>query len=232
MKKNNSSPHLWQGYKKILLIMKLSIAMNFLLVLMTVANTTYSQNSSFTMSMNDVTVKDVIKAIEANSDYRFFYNDELSDISRKVNVDFQETGIDELLNTLFINTGISYKVFENNLIVIAPESSIQQKLVTGKVTDASTGETLPGVNIMIEGTSTGVVSDNAGKYSIQVSSDNAVLVFSYIGYNTEQYEQSVAEPSIDVALVPNIQSLEEVVVIGYGTAKRADLTGAVGFSIR
>lgn len=225
MKKNYSSPHLWQGYKKLLLIMKLSIAMNFLLAFVAVANTTYSQNSSFTMTMKDVTVKDVIKTIEANSDYRFFYNDELSDISRKVDVDFQEIMIDELLTELFTNTEISYKVFENNLIVIAPESSIQQKLVTGRVTDASTGETLPGVNIRLDGTTTGVVTDHAGKYSIQVSSDDAILLFSYIGYNTESIAVGGGSV-IDVALIPNIQSLEEVVVIGYGTARKADITGA------
>ncbi len=154
MKKNFCSPHLWQGYKKILRIMKLSIAMNLIFAITTLANS-YSQTSSFTLNMSDVTVKDVIKTIEASSNYRFFYNDELSDISRKVDVNFHETGISDVLNSLFNNTGITYKVFENDLIVIAPKSSIQQMKITGTVTDGATGESLPGVNILIEGTSTG-----------------------------------------------------------------------------
>ena len=225
MKKNNCSPHLWQGYKKILLIMKLSIAINLLFALTTVANT-YSQNSSFTLSMNDVTVKDVIKTIEASSDYRFFYNDELSDISRIVNVEFKETNISEVLNSLFDNTGITYKVFENNLIVIAPETSIQQQRITGTVSDAATGESLPGVNIKIEGTTSGTVTDNNGRYTIDVPSSNAVLIFSYVGYNSERVETS-GRSEIDLLLVPSIQSLEEVVVIGYGTVRKSDLTGSV-----
>ncbi|HJZ40514.1 MAG TPA: carboxypeptidase-like regulatory domain-containing protein, partial [Bacteroidales bacterium] len=205
--------------------MKLSIAINLLFALTTVANT-YSQNSSFTLSMNDVTVKDVIKTIEASSDYRFFYNDELSDISRIVNVEFKETNISEVLNSLFDNTGITYKVFENNLIVIAPETSIQQQRITGTVSDAATGESLPGVNIKIEGTTSGTVTDNNGRYTIDVPSSNAVLIFSYVGYNSERVETS-GRSEIDLLLVPSIQSLEEVVVIGYGTVRKSDLTGSV-----
>lgn len=224
MKKTYYFPHLWKGYKKTLLIMKLIIALNLMFVMSSMAGV-YSQ-SSINLNMSDVTVKDVIKSIENSSDYRFFYNAELSEISRKVDVDFIDQDITQVLEILFNDSGISYKIFQNNLIVIAPETVIQQMKVTGRVTDAATGETLPGVNIIVEGTSNGAVTDNSGRYSIEVPSDKAVLIFSYIGYNAERIDVA-GQTVIDVVLVPNVQSLEEVVVIGYGTAKKSDLAGSV-----
>jgi TonB-dependent starch-binding outer membrane protein SusC len=212
-------------HEKLLKIMKLSLVINLIIIASVTANT-YSQNNSFTLSFNDVTVKDVIKTIESHSDYRFFYNDELSDMSRKVNVNFADYEINEVLGVLFSNSGISYRILDNNLIVLAPESSLQQVKMTGSIKDANTGEPLPGVNIMIEGTNTGVVSDIAGKFSIVLPSADVVLLFSYVGYNTEKVETK-GRSTIDINLVPDIQSLEEVVVIGYGVSKKTDLTGSL-----
>lgn len=212
-------------HEKLLKIMKLSLVINLIIIASVTANT-YSQNNSFTLSFNDVTVKDVIKTIESRSDYRFFYNDELSDMSRKVNVNFTEYEINEVLGVLFSNSGISYRILDNNLIVLAPESSLQQVKITGTIKDANTGEPLPGVNIMIEGTNTGIVSDNAGKFSMELPSPDVVLLFSYVGYNTEKVEAK-GRSTFDIVLVPDIQSLEEVVVIGYGVSKKTDLTGSL-----
>jgi TonB-linked SusC/RagA family outer membrane protein len=212
-------------HEKLLKIMKLSLVINLIIIASVTANT-YSQNNSFTLTFNDVTVKDVIKTIESHSDYRFFYNDELSDMSRKVNVNFEDYEINEVLGVLFSNSGISYRILDNNLIVLAPESSLQQVKVTGTIKDANTGEPLPGVNILIEGTNTGVVSDIAGKFSIILPSADVVLLFSYVGYNTEKVETK-GRSTFDIALVPDIQSLEEVVVIGYGVSKKTDLTGSL-----
>jgi TonB-linked SusC/RagA family outer membrane protein len=105
-------------------------------------------------------------------------------------------------------------------------TTFQTKKITGTVIDASTGEALPGVNITVEGTTIGVISDMSGKYSIEVYSPDAVLVFSYVGYLTEKGSvQGVS--SMDMKLSPDIKSLEEVVVVGYGTQRKSDLTGAV-----
>ena len=98
--------------------------------------------------------------------------------------------------------------------------------IKGVVTDASTKEPLPGVNIIIEGTTVGVITDVDGKYQITVNSKDAVLMFSYVGYNTEKIPIA-GKTEIDVALVQDITSLDEVVVIGYGSVKKKDLTGSV-----
>ncbi|MFC5409782.1 SusC/RagA family TonB-linked outer membrane protein [Larkinella bovis] len=100
------------------------------------------------------------------------------------------------------------------------------RTVQGQVIDRSTNEPLPGVNVLIKGTVSGASTDAAGKYSLQVKEDNAVLVFSYVGY--EKAEAVVGNQSIlNMSLQPDLKSLEEVVVVGYGTQKKSDLTGAV-----
>jgi TonB-linked SusC/RagA family outer membrane protein len=131
----------------------------------------------------------------------------------------------KLLVVVFIFAGMlqmSAETFAGNKTELTKSA---QQQITGVVTDASTKEPLPGVTIIIEGTTRGVTSDIDGKYSIDVP-NGGVLVFSYLGYITEKVSTS-AQSVINVVLVPDIQKLEEVVVIGYGTVKKRDLTGAV-----
>ncbi|MDP3002738.1 MAG: TonB-dependent receptor [Bacteroidales bacterium] len=102
----------------------------------------------------------------------------------------------------------------------------QQIRVTGTVTDASTGEVMPGVNIQVKGTAIGAISDGSGKFSISTTDRNATLVFSFVGY-TDQEIPLAGRIVIDVALKASITGLDEVVVVGYGTQKRANVVGAV-----
>jgi TonB-dependent SusC/RagA subfamily outer membrane receptor len=103
---------------------------------------------------------------------------------------------------------------------------LQQLTVSGTVTDASTGDPLPGVNVTIRGTSTGALTDLGGSYSLQVPDQNAVLVFSFIGYVTQEQPVS-GKTLINVVLEPSTETLDEVIVTGYGTQKKSDLTGSV-----
>ena len=105
-------------------------------------------------------------------------------------------------------------------------AAMAQQQVTGKVTDYSNNEGLPGVNILVKGTSNGTVTDIDGNYSLSVSSD-AVLVFSFIGYETQEIPVG-SQSNISVSLMPDLTTLSEVVVIGYGTQQRAEsVTGSV-----
>ena len=113
---------------------------------------------------------------------------------------------------------------ENNLAI--PLSESQQNLVTGKVTDATTGDPMPGVNIVVKGTSIGTLTDINGQYSINISDPNAVLTYSFVGYNSQEVLMA-GKKVIDIRLAQNIESIAEVVVIGYGTAKKSDLTGSI-----
>ncbi len=212
--------------KKILLAMKLSI-ISILVFTLQVSASVYSQTQKFDLSLKNVSVKDVFKAIEAKSDFRFFYNDELSDVNRVVSVNFENMKVEDVLSQLFKKSGVTYKVLENNLIVITPTGLVFQKTtITGIVTDQITKEPLPGVNITVEGTTLGTVSDASGKYSIDLPSTNAVLLYSFVGYNTERVETN-GRSDISMELIPDIKSLEEVVVIGYGSRSRKDVTTSI-----
>lgn len=209
---------------KTLLIMKISCLLTVFCVLQ-VSATGYSQSTLLNLNLQNKTVREVLKAIESESEFRFFYNDDFTSLNKKIDLNIHQKGMDEILHQIFTDANVTYKVMADNVVVIFPISELQQK-VTGTITDVSTGESLPGVTILIDGTSIGVTSDTAGKYSIDVPNQNAVLVFSYLGYLSEKITFS-GQSTIDVKLLPDIKTLNEVVVVGYGTQKKITLTGAV-----
>ena len=113
--------------------------------------------------------------------------------------------------------------------VFATETEFQQQAVTGKVTDSQTGEAMPGVNIQVKGITIGAITDNGGKYSLSVTDRNATLIFSFIGYVAQEIPLN-GRTTVNVALVSEVTGLDEVVVVGYGTQKKVNLTGAVGMA--
>ncbi len=213
-------------HSKIIRFMKVSL----LLTLITTLNASavlFSQNTKLNLSLNDKSLTDVFRAIEQQSNYRFFFSDNYRDLKNSVSINVQEGDINNVLTDLFKDKAITYKVLENDIIVITPtESQMQELKVTGKVTDASTGEPLPGATIIVEGTTSGVTTDQDGNYSIDVSDQNAVLIFSYLGYLTESFTVG-NQAIIDVKLAPDIEKLDEVVVVGYGTMKKLDVSGSI-----
>jgi len=205
--------------------MKISVLLTWILTF-SVSGSIYSQNKLLNLEVKDKTVRDVLKSIEKQSSFRFFYNDEFTDLNRYITLSADDKTLDDILAIVFNKAEVTYKVLDNNLVVIAPVASIQQKTVAGSITDAQTGEPLIGVNIIVEGTTLGVVSDISGKYSISVPDANSVLVFSFIGYVTEKVNVN-GRDLVDINLVPDIKSLDEIIVVGYGTAKKSDITGSV-----
>ena len=232
MKKKQTIHDPVRSWTKLLLVMKLSVLLFFIFTF-TLQAKTYSQASDMvSLNFNKVKLIDVITEIEKQTDYYFYYNVDLElyqvDKLKTKNQDFRE-----VLNMILPGLGLDYSIVDHYIVIKRADekdhkqvANKQQFKITGTITDAATDEPLPGVNIVIEGTSTGVISDLKGNYSIDVAAENAVLVFSYIGYLTEKVpvsEQSV----IDIKLSPDIKGLDEVVVIGYGTQKKVNLTGSV-----
>jgi len=138
-----------------------------------------------------------------------FASDTYSQI-KKSSLDLKKTSIEEVLTKIEDNT----------------QTNAQQITVKGNITDANSGEPLVGVNIVVEGTEIGAISDLSGQYSIQVPDQNSVLVFSYIGYLSTKVSVS-GRSEIDITLLLDVEGLDEVVVVGYGTKSKATLTGSV-----
>ena len=227
MKKISHFPSLLshRQLKKILLIMRLSLVL-FLTTLINVSANVYSQNPKLTLDLQNATIKDVLNEIEKTSSYKFIYRNEFVDVQQVVNINATEEPLETVMSELFNSDSIAYRVFEGNIVVITDKSLLQQSKITGKVTDAITGEPLAGVNVVVQGTTIGVTTDTNGAYSIEVPNENAVLAFSFIGYVTQNMRVG-NQVTINIQLTAEVLNLEEVVVVGYGTKKREDVTGSV-----
>lgn len=213
------------GIKKLLLTMKLALAFVVLSVLQVSANV-YSQ-STVNLNAQDISIRDLLKTIEQSSSYRFFYSDDLVLMNKTVDVNASNQKVVDVLDHLFARSELTYKIFENNLIVIVPKTEALQELtVTGTVSD-SNGDPLPGVNVLVEGTTVGTVTDLNGKYTLRLPNESAVLVFSFVGYLSEKVEVANRR-IIDINLVEDIQNLQEVVVTALGMKRE---TKKLGYSV-
>lgn len=187
-------------------------------------------SAQISLSMQNKSTREVIREIEKVSDYRFFYNDNLSGLNTKISVSAQGENIRDVLEQIKSQAQITYIIKENNQIVLfAPgyvSSSTQQntRKITGIIKDQS-GEPVIGANIVEKGTTNGTITDIDGEYSLEVGS-NSILVVSYIGYITQEIPVG-KNNTLDVLLREDTETLDEVVVIGYGTTKRKDFTGSV-----
>jgi TonB-linked SusC/RagA family outer membrane protein len=211
-------------WQKIITIMKLVIILLFTGILQIHA-TAFSQNL-YSFKLNNVEVKDVFKQIEKSSDYTVFYRLDQVNINQKVKLDVQDASIETIMKQVLQKQNLTFKVV-GNIIIIKPDGDkeIAALTVTGTVTDEK-GETLPGVNVSLKGSTLATSTDAQGKYSITLPDANAVLIFSYVGYASQQVLVN-GQTVINVKLKDEATSLTEVVVVGYSTQRKKDLTGAV-----
>ena len=235
MKKFSISPFLPGGrVKKLLLIMKLTTLL-FLAGLTQVSATAYSRATKFSFMAQDKQIVDVLREIEETSNFRFFYIREQVDVERRVTVKANNSTVEEILDEIFAGQKISYKVMDDYLILLSPDKKAnlanietvmnQQKTISGKVTDEN-GEPLPGVAVVIKGTTLGAVTNEDGNYSITNAPNDATLVFSFVGMISQEIPVN-GQSQINVSLKPDYIGIEEVVAVGYGTMKKSDLTGSV-----
>jgi TonB-dependent starch-binding outer membrane protein SusC len=217
---------IWEK-NKILLIMKLS---TILMVLFTM-NLSATGFGQFSFTTEGEKIRDVFQIIEKKSNYRFFYNDDFESFNEVVDLNVENQDINQVLDKLLATSDFAYKVFDNNLVVVSlkdyirKQTNLQQNIVKGTVTDEN-DDPIPGATIVVKGTTTGVKSDINGNYSINVENAQSILQFSFIGYITEETEVGGLD-EVDISLKLDVLRLEEVVVIGYGTVKKSDLTGSV-----
>ncbi|MCF2603804.1 TonB-dependent receptor [Parabacteroides distasonis] len=187
----------------------------------------YAQEARVSLSANNETVENVLKKIENQSEFSFFYNVRHVDLNRRVSVVVKDSDVFNVLDKLFSETDVTYKVLDKKIILTKTEVNASQqngRTVTGRVVDKN-GDPIIGANVVVKGTTQGTVTDIDGHYSI-ATPDGAILKISYIGYHVQEITVG-AQSKIDVQLIEDSQNLDEVVVVGYGTQKKVNMTGAV-----
>lgn len=192
--------------------------------------TSFTLFAQVTVNVQNQPIRQILKAIEKSSDYKFFYNDSFTALSRNASLNVSNVSIDQALKSLFDGSGVAWEKKDNNLIVLTPDKNNltpdnkKPKGITGLVTDEK-GEPIIGANIMVKGTTTGTITNIDGKFKIDAP-ENATLNISYIGYLPQQKVVG-KENSLVIKLREESKTLEEVVVIGYGSVKRKDVTTSV-----
>lgn len=214
------SPH---AVKKALLVMKLTFLLVFVAALQVSANVRGQERVS--LNVKQVEISRVLNSIEKQGVYRFLYNSRLATIRKKVSVDVQDMPIADLLQHMFNGTDLTFKVLDNNLIVVVSNSPEAQDIkITGKVT-GDNGEPLSGVSVTVKGSAVGTSTDNDGNFTLTVP-EKGTLIISIIGYESQQIPIN-SQPVINIRLVTAKKVMDEVVVIGYGQASKRDLTGSI-----
>lgn len=208
--------------------MKLT-ALSLMLSLSAFAANADAQQVSVTVS--NAKVKTVLNSISDQTGLSLAYSAQVVDLNRKVSLNFVNTEVSEVLNAMFGNTAIGYEIKDGKIYLFkAAERTTalanqQKKIITGTVVDPN-GEAVIGANVLVKGTTIGTITDIDGKFSLEVP-EGAMLLVSYIGYG--DYETKVGNQSnLSITLKEDSQALDELVVVGYGTMKKKDLTGAVG----
>lgn len=226
MKKLGKSPAIF-GHPNILTflrMMKCTVAILLLACLQVSANS-FSQ-SKITVNLHSVEMKRALSLIERKSDFRFLYNQRLLSDLDKVEINVVNEEVTSVLDKLFENTPLSYQVLANNLVVLKPRNTYVADIrVAGKVT-SPTGEGIPGVSVTVKGSTVGTSTDAEGNFTLTVP-ETATLVFSSVGFETQEVPVN-NRTTIDVSMKESSgRSMDEVVVIGYGTASKRDLTGSI-----
>ncbi|MEQ8419288.1 MAG: SusC/RagA family TonB-linked outer membrane protein [Arenibacter algicola] len=229
----------WLSYIPFKMTLKMKLTTILLIVsLFKIQANSYSQNAKISLDYDQISIGEVFKEIERKSEFRFLYKNKELDGRSKVSIHISKGNIYEILDRLFKELPIKYEVLDNRQIILTKRpmkikiseesipvgSLIEQISVSGSVVDVN-GTPLPGANILEKGTSNGTQADFDGNFSISVKDENAVFVVSYIGFASQEITVN-GQTELTVVLLENASTLEEVVLVGYGTAKRSDLLSA------
>jgi TonB-linked SusC/RagA family outer membrane protein len=208
--------------QKLLLIMKLTCILTVFCMLDTFAHV---NAQTVTLTMQDAEISKVLATIEKQSNFRFLYNSRLRELKQKVDVAFNNADIADVMTTLFARTKLTYRRLENNLIAIrSEETADQDKRITGRISNDA-NEPLAGVSVSVKGTNRGTSTNANGDFELSVP-ENATLVISAVGYLNQEIVVG-SQTNLVVKLLQSTVKMDEIVVIGYGTASKRDLTGSI-----
>ncbi len=198
----------------------------------------HSQEKRINLDLENVTLEVALNTLESSSEYKFFYSDNEVDYNRLVSVHANNETILSILERLLDDSNLSYRELYDKLIIIKPKSVISpglfqkpidtiglDEIVSGSVF-GNNGQPLYGTTVLVKGTNRGTQTDFNGKYELGDLADDAILVFSYLGYTSQEIAVN-GQSTIDVILEEDTQALEEIIIIGYGSQQRKEITSAV-----
>ncbi|MCK9638476.1 MAG: TonB-dependent receptor [Prolixibacteraceae bacterium] len=200
------------------------------------AKTSYSQQTKFVLNLEHVTVKQLFDKIEGSSEFIFIYYDNILDLNQEVSVIANNETVEEILKKVFETSDNTFKIFDRQIVIAKkensdavfskfPEPQVSKKELSGSITD-SKGNPLPGVSIVVKGTTLGTVTDAEGKFILTMPVDAKSLVISFIGMKSQEIVLT-RETVINVIMEEMNVGMDEVVVIGYGTQKKVTVTGSI-----
>ncbi len=217
-------------------IMKIFTILMLCCSLSVIAKSTYSQSTKVNINLKGSTLLDVFREIEKQSEYRFFYHNQQIDVLNKIDVDATNMKISDVLENVFKNTNIAYKVIDKHIVLITVPgmdnyentvlAEFQQVLSVSGIVNDSKGNSLPGVYVRIKGTKQGAVTDITGKFTLNIPSPQTVLQVSCMGYTSQEIYVG-NQKTIKITLQEDVRNLDEVVVVGYGTQRKSDVTSSV-----
>lgn len=234
MKKNKTSLYRddFIPIRKYLRIMKLTFILMFL-VLMTYASATYSQAKRLTFESKNASIENVFKQIESISEYKFAYNSTRLDVGKLVSLKVENQTIDAILDKILGSANFHYQIVDRYIIITDENAEGSRtsllgqavKKITGIVTDGN-GNPLPGVSVVLKGTTNGTITDSQGGYSISNVPEEATLQFSFVGMKIQELKVG-NNSTINVTLEEETIGIEEVIAVGYGVQKKTSVTGAI-----
>ena len=184
-----------------------------------------SPDEKIQLRIENGTIKEALREIERQCQFTFIYNDANINVNQHITVSCSDRSLPDLLDEILMQRGIKYTFVDNHIVLTNASLKQQNRTISGNVKDASTGDVLPGVTILEKGTNNGVVTDMEGNFTITVD-ENSTLLVSYVGYKALEIPVAGRE-DFSISMDLEVVNLSEIVVIGYGTMKKSDLTGAV-----
>ncbi len=218
--------------RKVVRVMKIYVLLS-LIFACSLSASVYGQNYRVSLKKQNCSILEILKEIEQNSEFTFFFNDNKVNVSRKTSVNVENASLEEVMELLLNGTNYKYEIIDRQVLIklketneIPTENFSQQrgKIITGCVKDDS-GIPVIGANVVVKGTTNGTITDLDGNFSLEVP-ENASLVVSYIGY-TDKVLPVGNNTVLNISLTEDTQKLDEVIVVGYGTQKKVNLTGAI-----
>jgi len=216
---------------KIFVKMRVTLLMVLLATFSSFANKTTAQNASLSLNVNNSTVRNVLRTIEKETGYSFIYSSELIDVNRRVSLNEQETSLQDVLDALFAGTPVNYSINDDHIVLSRTSGDATGKAqpqgheVSGKVTDGS-GAPLPGVTVVIKGTTKGTITDANGVYHLTNVPENVTLLYSFVGMKNKEVAYT-GQSTINLKMEEESIGLGEVVAVGYGVQKKSVVTGAI-----